>query len=1126
MNIDSFSALDQDLSHGLAIFQPFYLAYQQVYTLAFGALQELFSQEKFSNRQVEALSKDEVIKLLPTSHKIAVLLRFSSTHPALQHFLFRTCSKLCPTHFANEEAFVREFNQFREEVGALTEGMITVNALTPLRVFRMRLFAAIERTYKHIQGEKKYVFGVIGSFDKEFRNCKKDLLIAFDLFDADKVDYSREGVEKALRCAIVLFDSIWKVIKDKPDRPALLEDVKWVNQLLRLLQKGAAHPTSFLPILLLPLQNVKFVCDPFELNPKVERWLNDFSYTLQIHMEMLSTLFSRATKQNKTTLKDVCEKLSGQTFGCTKELNTLVNAFSGYETLHAIDQRKQVGVLAAIVQNLEKASQSLQALRYTYSQLMHYVDRLCGVTPPDQAVNPCAQYPYSCYLNLAYAVLETLKKGAANLMTFHETIEEVLPQGFRSFHATLIDLIDLRLRQEDPPHQLLISVLHEMRQVYAPSRYSKVQGYAESRQNAILVESMKSVATSENPLHKKVFLLLKNGLKTRSWPKLFLRSPFADADSQKLENGYYYAWSQILYNRVDALPNLGSLVDRCRQAALKAKQEPIEKYKPAARLFWEEVSRLSLKIDEWEEKLTCLDSENPLKEQIQKFQKQLKIDILSPGQAIKAFLDIEDGQVIKKSSRVVRKNRGLLRPTVDWSPRVLFEPKKIALKEEQQTFAQFEQTVRLLGDRCLGFTAATQHQVRLTALQQSSGTHLLNSLPAIKELVTHLASCAHLPFFIHALYLKMSVALEQALIFTTAHLNIYKDPEDKEHALLKTRGQECFWQTHDLLYFKALLQNHVYTETKNILFTKESRQLFEKLSRVVGVSGRHPASGHDELSDLLMGVSKPELVEERWNQAQGTLSSIFKTMKLKGEAPKEEPLSDVECLINDDPLPKWREDARELLQSFQDQVRGLQEYLSFPHNRLVPLIDEYDETGRQRQGTIMSSLNDIAIYLNILDSLIFFPEDPSLCLTLTEEALLSQASILESVFLIVLSYLPERYLWEETKPRPRRYSHQIDEFAKRLRGCGKREDTFYQKTGEISGQLVHYLKHSFRYYQPSSCPATQLRDQIKILSIMRERGANIDDYIARVLVLRIKLPTLEVLKIAKEWLTIYEELLE
>lgn len=1135
MNIDktlvNFSALDQDLSQGLTVFQPFVLARRQVCTLAFGSLQEFYSQEKFSDQEMDTLSTEKIIQILPTTHKIAVLLRFSAAHPSLQHFLFRTCSQLCPAHFASEEAFVREFNQFREEVGSLTEGMITVSTLTALRVFRMRLFAAIDRTYKHIQREKKYAFGMFGSLAMEFKNCKKDLLIAFRLFDSDKIDYSREGVERALRCALVLFDSIWVVLKDKTDRPALLEDVKFVNQHLRLLQKGAAHPTSFLPVLLLPLQNVKFMCDAFELNPKVQNWLSDFSSTLQIHMEMLSTLFSGATKQNKKTLKEACKKLSNLAFTCTKELNALVIDFSAYETLHAVDQRKQLEKLAAIVENIEKASQSLYAVRNAYSQLMDYLDRLIEVTPSDEAVNPHTQYPYSCYLNLAYAVLETLKKGAANFMTFHETIEEVIPQGFRSFQATLIDLIDLRLRQEHQPHPLLIQVLHEMRQVYAPSRYNKVQGYAESRQNALLIKSMEPAAVSENPLYKKIFQLLKNGLKTRSWPKLFLKSPFVDnVESQKLENKYYYAWSQIVCGHVETLPNLGNVTDRCRQEALKTKQEPLEKYKPAARLFWEEISRLSLKIDEWEERLTCLDPDNPLREQVQLFQKQLKIDILSPGQAIKAFLDIEDGQAVKKASRVVRKNRGLLRPTVDLTPKVLVEAAIPTLKEEQQTFAHFEKFVRLLGSRYLGFTAATESQVRLNALQQSSGTNLLNSLPAIKELVPHLSDYGHLPFFIHALYLKMSVALEQALIFTTAHLNVYKDPEDKEHGLLKTRGQECFWQTHDLLYFKTLLQNHVFVTTKTVLFTGESRQLFEKLSRVVGVSGRHPASGHDELSDLLMEDSKPEFMEKRWNQAQGALFSIFKVMKLEGEEIAEEPLLGTECLslIKDDPLPQWRDEARVFLQAFQDQVRGLQEFLSFPHNRIVPLIDEYDDSGSRRQGTIMSSLNDMMIHLNILESLIFFPEDPSLCLTLAEEALLAQASILESVFLILHSYLPERYLWEETKPRPRRYLHQIDELAKKLRGYGKREEAFYQKTCDLSSQFVHYLKHSFRYYQSSSCPTTQLRDHIKTLSIMRERtpSQNLHDYIARVLVLRIKLPALETLKIAKEWLSVYEEFLE
>lgn len=743
--------------------------------------------------------------------------------------------------------------------------------------------------------------------------------------------------------------------------------------------------------------------------------------------------------------------------------------------------------------------------------------------------------------------------------------------------------------------------------------------------------------------HKKVCDLLYPVLLTRQWPKMFIKSPFSkDKEHLKLEKQFYYelyecmesrilefkgdnisalfeAFFIILKNaKIDPLPfenlcrDFSTKIEKL-QKKVKLEKASVENFEERAGKFWEDIAEAGLSLDKICDSLTLLiydqtmlnpealaplvNSQNFMMEIQRLFDLNFRSSV---SHSVNSFLErsawIKDEQSKTIPLRIIsHKRRTFVPKKVDGVSLPIVKPlpakpsadkfeKDLTLEEKFQTF---QKSIAALSHYCLAFEVAqkTPTQIRLNELQQTAASHLIKSMPALKELFNNIKSYGHHPFFIHALYLHLSVAMEQLGILTAANLNVYIEPEDKEHALLKRMGRECFLHKHHPLnYGKLIERNHLlaqkHLEKKELLFNAEQRVLMDKLSRVIGVSGRNPSSGNDELSLLLdqalrtpEDVGRCEMMEKKLRLSLETCQNFLKA--IFREAPQVVPevsltqteMSDCLNLLQSRPKvsPRWREEAQVFIQSFKARISGLKDYLSYPLNRFVPAIDEYDASFNQRKGTIFGSLNDMQINLDLVENILSLPEDPTLCLTHTEGALLHPAALLEEAELVVLSHLPVKattapsthYLWEEKNGKPIRYWHDISDYAIKVQASLKtakiqRDEVFYQDLTEFSNALATYLKTSFRYYQPSNCPTTKLRDHCKSLSILRDRLIRgvishaeeaeldkhlkishpdqrlekLDQYIADVLVLRIKQPAIQVLKVADSLLQAYEELLD
>lgn len=1211
----SLVRLDQSVTNALLAAESTAVVRRHLYLLPPGQLRSMLQRDRFDEKDLENVSREKAVGMLSCLHKISALIHLKGIQQTVtQISLQEACEELC--FEPGQEDMVASLASYQDEVLALTDE-ITCYSLNALRVFRMQLFAALGRCLKHEEGHPSTV-GAINAKKLNFlnilRECQKT---AFDLFmalDFLLVDQSHQKAAKnfsqRLHVNLSECDMVLKQLQGIP--PRVFADYAFMLKMVSLLRKAAFHPFSYLPILLKPLESFSVVCpmgmDVQTLHPRVESWLQDFVSSLRGHYEILHDILAEQIKKHR--IPDSPWKLF---FNQVETFIDVAAHFSGkLSTFHHNQQGRD--------QIVEMENQLIQ-LGNKYPPLLAEFNRLVEMSSKNKQFlnvvhgkwNQCVQYPFSYYSHLCEFVLLSTKNRDYLAALFQDTINDLLPTRFKTLaNTTVVDLIDFNLRMREKIHEEPLKyVLHCMREYYALSEYRAWQRRSDVFDNLVHVQTLSEIqmeGSNLTTMEDSLCDLLKRAFLSRTWPKMFLRSPYADGkETERLEKPYFEAWQEICYrefleldverkyvfflgelkvlegSNVDVLPlkHLGEKAKALYDHL--AKRVKGKKDDETPHLFWEEIALFRQAVNDLEKASVLLQFDRkslpigPLVDSLKTLDRSLEL-ILSPGAAIKAFWD--RSQLIAREEAAAKKVKLKKRHTqipkrVKWRPpqAATVAPKVVKLpiiieKTEEEKWQTLEKTVRFL-NHLSTFTSTGEgpRQMELNALQAMSAKNLLDSLPVLKELFHHVDVYGHLPFFVHALYLKLSVAIEQAGILASAHLQTFKKGEDKEHSLLKADGNECFWQKHALVDMFRELELYLIKQRKTLL-NKDQRTWLEKISHVIDVSGRHPTAGHDELADVLeealespYNQERSRLMKEKFQMGFGIVQSTLKVLQVENKESAEVPLTDEAlkgCLSLKTDL-SLQQDVNVFIQSFKEKVALLQEYLSFPANRHVQIIDEFDKSSRQRQGTIQGSLKDMAGHLELLDHLFAFIEEPSICLLLTEEMLLSQAALLENVFLIVLSHLPVRssprssihYLWEEKGGRSPRYRHSLPQFVDKLAENITLEKPFFEATSTLASQCVHYLKTSFRYYKPSTCPTTKLRDNMKALSVLRDRLARgvcstqelreldrhlniadpadrqerLEDYISKVLVSEVKRPAVHALHLAYEWLAIYEELI-
>ncbi len=736
--------------------------------------------------------------------------------------------------------------------------------------------------------------------------------------------------------------------------------------------------------------------------------------------------------------------------------------------------------------------------------------------------------------------------------------------------------------------------------------------------------------------------LLEDAVHSNRWPILFLRNPFAPKEASVesqllLEKKFYHAYQMqvesvvlefsleeiktcfdtIIFFLKNAKIELPLVEDHCqdilrllkeiRETIPKLQEMKLEIFEAEAEGFWDTAVEMALKFEALSETLMIRFHEDQARNapsctqfgeligSLHAIMDQFENQVYIPGIAIKRFLKVtelmKESNVKDRDLRKVAPRRSAFRPrSVCWdvvpsapTPAALPSVRQpVVPKTLESAFESFQQIVGQLPHLYRDFTpaTATSDYHRLNKLQHEGVENLQGSLVGLRELFSCIDQDGHHPFFIHALHLKLAVAIEQAGKLVSANLNVFHEPDDAEHALLKRMGRECFWQQHNPFNFASLVEKSHRNTHNALLFDRDERPFMQQLSRVIDVTSRYPASGQDSLMLSLRGAfSNPndtapsQRMREQFQMALRILLKICKP-----DASNVQPLEPVqgftkvelqECLsLTKKGLPTpWREKAQRVTQTLRDRIIQQKQNLAFPADRWVPAIDGADRSFEKRKGTIWGCLHDMEIGLDLCEQVLSFKEDPALCLILAEEVLLHQTTILEEAQLILLSYLPCRaseksshhYLWQEDGNKCLRYQHSIGKHAERLPEFLQQQGIvrpaeFYEKLKNLSSARVQYLQSSYRYYhhQERPCAITMLRDTIKNLSTLRdkviqnqlthfeqseidqrfgikdpsERLSKLDAYIQEALIERIKLPALEVLLVAEELLSIYEDVRE
>ncbi len=519
-------------------------------------------------------------------------------------------------------------------------------------------------------------------------------------------------------------------------------------------------------------------------------------------------------------------------------------------------------------------------------------------------------------------------------------------------------------------------------------------------------------ATSEAVVfYQRCTKLLSHALLTRRWPKVFLQNPFAcQKEDLPLEREFYFEYQKLLQAKLLDL-SIATLEPFCLDIFAKLEQYgadtsaakaifsdirtflqtvqnrirsyplTLEHFESEAEPFWDEVAEISLRFEAFAQQvmLCCYDITQLRPEIIQEFARLLnfmkfysnllKIDILSPGKSIKAYLGlrkcISSEEAEKKKAERISPKRPQFRPRVIRREAPIAreaaaepsaaQPSVAALEIPQALGAQhelFEKAVSCLAHLCLNLIPSSNDPktVNLTAIQHNSAFHLQESLPAFRELLNSLTRYGHRPFYIRALYLKLSVALEQAGLLVLSNLNVYQEPKDVEHALLKKMGHACFWQLHNPFNLAQELEKEHLRKKKPLPFEPAQRQFLRQIGRVIAITSRQPASGNDPLSMELEQALRDPHQNERAKKAEAVLQIGFTTLlnfvkpilpsQLEGQSPAplaQDSIQKALGLLDFANRPHPIE-ADNLIETFQDRIQRLRAFNAFPLNRFVPAI--------------------------------------------------------------------------------------------------------------------------------------------------------------------------------------------
>lgn len=491
-------------------------------------------------------------------------------------------------------------------------------------------------------------------------------------------------------------------------------------------------------------------------------------------------------------------------------------------------------------------------------------------------------------------------------------------------------------------------------------------------------------------------------------------------------------------------------------------------------------------------------------------------------------------------------------------PKAVSKPSTLSLLPTgslEQTWSKFQAFCKRLPFITCGFTASTEQAMRLNNLQAEAAKHLHDSLPSLQELLTTVGRYGEKPFFINALYLKLAAAMEQAGQLSLAATHCLPVRNDSGHRLMMEKGAESYWKYHSLLSLCEQLED----QNGKVHLESSQKAWLKKLDRVIAITSRRPASGFDEMADELDAslYDPPGTEEKRTAKCQAAADKFKEGLQIcmsllspvvtdEAELAPSEPFSEK---IFEKPQEVQSNPARphKVLKTFEERLSRIQALrLSQENRRVIPVAAD-ESTLPSRKGTIETCLMNLQAHLGLCRSILEAGNDPSVCLLLTEQALLMQATMLEEALLILCSYFPIRAangghnLWQEIHGKPLRYCHALSTYVKQMGNLPGKDAVFAHKMQLWANDLESYLRNSYRYYRSDPSTAGILREKMRNLSRLRQQGAGpeldarlgsnspetrkaaLDSHISKLLQTEVQDNLLNLLEHVNELLGVYEE---
>lgn len=464
-----------------------------------------------------------------------------------------------------------------------------------------------------------------------------------------------------------------------------------------------------------------------------------------------------------------------------------------------------------------------------------------------------------------------------------------------------------------------------------------------------------------------------------------------------------------------------------------------------------------------------------------------------------------------------------------------------------ETWNKFESFCKRLPFISCGFNDPSEQATRLNLVQDEAAKHLLGTLPALQELKAAVGRYGEKPFFINALYLKLAAAMEQASQLSLAATHCPPVRNDKGHLRMMQQGAESYWKNHSPLSLSGQLES----QNGKARLEPAQRAWLKKLERVIAITSRRPASGFDEMADELDAAlyAPPATEEKKMAKCQEAADKIKEGLKIcmtllspviadESEIASDESISE-NIFAKPVHAPRDPAQPQRVLKNLEERLGRLQTLRLTRENRRVIPVHAEESTLPNRQGTIETCLMNLQAHLGLCRSILEAGSDPSICLLLTEQSLLMEATMLEEALLILCSYLPlssggSHSLWKETNGKPLRYCHALSFYTGLLIDAGIKIGA--DKTKVWAQDLESYLRFSYRYYRNDSSAAGILRAKMQSLSRLRQQGPDaqkdarlgsisLDGHISKLLQTEVRGNLLDLLEHVNDLLGVYEELL-